>query len=157
MLETNCIGFDSNTLNVMCFFLLKMNFPTSCWFDKTLISESYPEAVFLPVLPPVVSRVAEHQQVSCQPIRATVASLRGDSCDLRPPPQIHFQPLVSVRDERRPTSSSCSETETEMEKVLLAIVTFHLVMCDRDTEAGRDDRRRAKMERQIGEVKYDSL
>lgn len=58
--------------------------------------DSYPCAVLLSVLPPVVPSVTKHQQVTRQPIRAAVASLCGHGCDLGPPPQIHFQPLVPV-------------------------------------------------------------
>ena len=40
-----------------------------------------------------MSRVAEHEQVGCEPIRAAVAALRSNSSDLGPPPQVHLQPL----------------------------------------------------------------
>ena len=57
---------------------------------------THPYAVLLSVLPPVVSRVAEHEQVGRQPIGAAVAALRGDGRDLGPLAQVHLQPLVLV-------------------------------------------------------------
>lgn len=57
---------------------------------------NYPEAVFLPMLSPVVSCVTEHQHITGQPVRAAVASLCGYGSDLGPPPQIHLQPLVLI-------------------------------------------------------------
>lgn len=77
------------------------------FFKTSPASDSYPRAVLLLMSSPVVSRVTKHQQVTRQPIRAAVATLRGHGNDLSPPPQVHLQPLVAVRDERRPTSSSC--------------------------------------------------
>lgn len=71
-------------------------------------SDSYPCAVLLSMLSPVVPSVTKHQQVACKPIRAAVTSLCGHGSDFGPSPQIHFQPLVRVRGERRPASSTCN-------------------------------------------------
>lgn len=57
---------------------------------------THPYTVLLSVLLPVVSRVAEHQQVRRQPIGAAVATLRGDGGDLGPLAQADLQPLVPV-------------------------------------------------------------
>ena len=62
--------------------------------------QTHPYAVLLSVLPPVVAGVAEHEQVGRQPIRAPVAALRSNSCDLGPPSQVNLQPLVPVRGQR---------------------------------------------------------
>ena len=56
----------------------------------------HPRTVLRPVLFPVVSRVAEHQQVGGQPVGAAVATLRGHRRDLGAPAQVHLQPLVAV-------------------------------------------------------------
>lgn len=57
---------------------------------------THPYTVLLPVLFPVVSRVAEHQQVRRQPIRAAVAALSSDGGDLGPLTQADLQPLIPV-------------------------------------------------------------
>lgn len=60
------------------------------------VFQTHPYTVLMSVLFPVVSRVAEHQQVRRQPIRAAVAALSGDSCDLGPLTQADLQPLIPV-------------------------------------------------------------
>lgn len=73
------------------------------------LKRAHPSAVLLPILFPVVSRVAEHQLVGRQPIRAAIATLRSDGSDACPPAQVHLQPLMWVRAQRRPTASSWEE------------------------------------------------
>lgn len=55
---------------------------------------TYPTAVLLPVLSPVMACVAEHEEVVSHPVGAAVSALGSDSCDLRPLAKIDLQPLM---------------------------------------------------------------
>lgn len=68
---------------------------------------SYPDAVFLLVLFPVVSCVTEEEAVARHPVRAPVSPLRGHCGDLHSAPQVHLEPLLRVGIFRGPPASSC--------------------------------------------------
>lgn len=86
------------------------------WREKM----SYPNAVFMLVLFPVVSCVTEHQAVTRHPVRAPVSSLRGHCCNLHSAPQVHLQPLSNTGIWWGPTASSWKGTRQS------AVVTSHI-------------------------------
>lgn len=94
--------------------------PEFIFFTK----KTYPDAVFLPVLFPVPSTVAEHQEIAGHPVGAPISTLGGHGCDLHPLSKVNLQPLVFVGHKGRPATGSFCKNRRILGKNALKFKTM---------------------------------